>query len=425
MDAAETARLLDDIAAVTRAMVEQVTAPFADRLSAVERRFAEMPAPRDGKDADPDAVAALIAARLDPDLLAMRSALDEVKKQAAAIEAITEVAVARHLVAAVEAMPKPVDGKDAEPDVVAEIVRASIAPDLSVMQAQLAEMKAEVAAIPGLAEAAFAAIPKPADGKSVTLDDIQPMIAAAVAEEVAKIPPAKNGEDGEPGAPGEDGKSVDIDEVRALVTEAVAAIPKPQDGRSVSADDVRPLIDEAVAKAFAALPVPKDGVGLAGALIDRGGNLVVTLTDGSTRELGRVEGKDGAPGENGSHGAAGADGAAGRDGIDGLSIEDLSLDYDGERAVVVRFHRGDVRKEFTLTLPIPIYRGVFDKAAAYVRGDVVTYAGSTFIANEDAPEGQPESSKGWKLSVKRGRDGKEAVAVPRDPNATVKIGGEK
>ena len=42
-----------------------------------------------------------------------------------------------------------------------------------------------------------------------------------------------------------------------------------------------------------ALPVPKDGVGLTGALIDHEGSLVLTLSDGTTKALGRVKGTDG------------------------------------------------------------------------------------------------------------------------------------
>jgi hypothetical protein len=41
------------------------------------------------------------------------------------------------------------------------------------------------------------------------------------------------------------------------------------------------------------------GIGVAGAFIDRDGKLVVTLSDGATRELGAVVGADGMPGTNG------------------------------------------------------------------------------------------------------------------------------
>lgn len=42
------------------------------------------------------------------------------------------------------------------------------------------------------------------------------------------------------------------------------------------------------------------GVGLAGALIDRSGVLVLTLSDGTTRDLGVVVGKDGRDGKDGA-----------------------------------------------------------------------------------------------------------------------------
>lgn len=68
------------------------------------------------------------------------------------------------------------------------------------------------------------------------------LIRAAVAEAVAAIPPAR------------DGDSVDPDAVKAMVDEAVAALPKPQDGKDLTAADALPLIESEVAKAVAALP---------------------------------------------------------------------------------------------------------------------------------------------------------------------------
>jgi hypothetical protein len=56
-------------------------------------------------------------------------------------------------------------------------------------------------------------------------------------------------------------------------------------------DDVAPLIDERVKAAVAAIPPAKDGVGLASAMIDRDGELVVTLSDGKQQKLGVVVGK--------------------------------------------------------------------------------------------------------------------------------------
>ncbi len=104
------------------------------------------------------------------------------------------------------------------------------------------------------------------------------------------------------------------------------------------------------------------------------------------------------------------DGAPGRD---GLSIEDFdaTLGADG-RTLTLRFSRGEVAKEFAFRLAIPIDCGVYREDASYAKGDGVTFGGSWFIAQKDAPVGKPGDSDDWRLSVKRGRDGKDAAPIP-------------
>ena len=52
------------------------------------------------------------------------------------------------------------------------------------------------------------------------------------------------------------------------------------------------------------------------------------------------------------------------------------------------------------------YRGVWQKANAYRRGDVVTFDGSMHVAVKDTqPAQQPLGSDVWQLCVKAGRDG--------------------
>lgn len=87
------------------------------------------------------------------------------------------------------------DGKDADPALIVQLVREAVA-----------------------------AIPRPVDGKSVTLQDVEPMLTECVAQAVGQLPrPA-------------DGKSVTIDELRPpvaqAVAEAVAALPKPKNGKN-------------------------------------------------------------------------------------------------------------------------------------------------------------------------------------------------
>lgn len=179
----------------------------------------------------------------------------------------------------------------------------------------------------------------------------------------------------------------------------------------------------------------RDGVGLAGALIDRSGVLVLTLADGTTRELGAVVGKDGEPGpagekgdrgeqgEKGETGNPGSDGAKGdpgekgedgrdgmngRDGTDGFGFDDLTVEQVGERGLKLVFTKDSRVKEFELSFPVTIDRGVFKEGQTYAAGDAVTWGGSLWIAQRETGAKPDGPDSGWRLSVKKGRDGKDA-----------------
>lgn len=228
-------------------------------------------------------------------------------------------------------LPTPQDGKDADPVAVAALVQAEIKADLDALRE---------------AVDAIATAPE--------LPDIPAMVADTVAE-------------------------------------AVKAIPTPQDGepgKSVTLDDVAPLIDSAVEKAVSQIEPAKDGIGLAGALIDRDGNLVVTLTNGEAKTLGPVVGKDADPAEPGR---------------DGLGFKDLDFESRDGRLYAV-FRRGDLVKE--ARLPGISYRGGW-KAGEYLIGDSVTFGACQWIATEDTAE-KPGEGKAWQLAVRKGRDAKGA-----------------
>lgn len=159
----------------------------------------------------------------------------------------------------------------------------------------------------------------------------------------------------------------------------------------------------------------KDGVGLAGALIDRDGALVVTLTDGTTRNLGPVVGKDG------NDGTAGVDGQDGKDGADGLGFDDLEVVQTGARGFSFKFSRGDRVKSFDFSLPVVLDCGVFKEGQSYEAGDGATWGGSYWIAQKATDE-KPGVGDGWRLAVKKGRDGKDGtVKAAADPKP-LKVG---
>lgn len=112
-------------------------------------------------------------------------------------------------------------------------------------------------------------------------------------------------------------------------------------------------------------------------------------------------------------GPAGKDG---KDGVDGLGFDDLQAVQDGERGIVFRMTRGDRVKDCgRLTLPVTIWRDVWQESQTYSKGDVVTWAGSSWHCQDTTIDKPGEGSSHWKLMVKRGRDGKDgrdAVTVP-------------
>ncbi len=236
--------------------------------------------------------------------------------------------------------------------------------------------------------------------------------------------PGEKGLDGKDGAPGEDGadgKDVDAETLKGLVAEVskdlvlmlpvaptaeevAALIPVPVNGKDgapgLDGKDGLPGLD-----GKDGLPGingekgldGKDGVSLKDLVILQSGILAATFSDGATKQIGKVVGDDGAPGLDGKDGAPGLDGKDGAPGAD-VVIED-----------VVRLIQNEVQKQVLAPLA-EAYKGVW-KPGSYNRGDAVTWNGSLFIANADTDKKPEDGDGGWKLAVKRGRDGKDVAEI--------------
>lgn len=199
------------------------------------------------------------------------------------------------------------------------------------------------------------------------------------------------------GADGQDGKDADPVSVAEVAAELLAT------------DGLKALVDLHVAEAVAALPKPEngkdgdqgprgeqgepgtgdpgaDGVGLAGAVIDREGALTLTLSNGETKSLGVIVGKDG------------------QNGRDGADFTDVEFDYDGERGLIIRGKGSEIVKR----LPIPIDRGYWSEGKSFEHGDVTTHDGTVFIALRDT-KAKPckENAEDWRIMCRKGRDGKD------------------
>ncbi|MEA0543113.1 phage portal protein, partial [Escherichia coli] len=73
-----------------------------------------------------------------------------------------------------------------------------------------------------------------ADGKSITPDDVRPMLEQMVKEAVSHIPAPR------------DGRDYDPEVLKQVVNDAVGSIPVPADGKSITPDDVRPMLEQMV-----------------------------------------------------------------------------------------------------------------------------------------------------------------------------------
>lgn len=157
------------------------------------------------------------------------------------------------------------------------------------------------------------------------------------------------------------------------------------------------------------------GVGVAGALIDRSGVLILTLSDGTQRDLGVVVGRDGIDADMPSLerriDAQVADRVAAipvpKDGKDGFSLDDFNIDKGNDgRTYILKFDGGEVRHEYELTFPVPVYCGIYKAGEEYVPGDLATWGGCLWHC--DAPTKEKPDAGPWTLAVKKGRDGKDA-----------------
>lgn len=211
-------------------------------------------------------------------------------------------------------------------------------------------------------------------------------------------------------------RAQDEEEAAAAQVEAAAHIPIQDDRQGATSEEVRQIALEIVESRIADLPKPRDGVDGAP------GRDGVDGKDGAPGRDG-VDGKDGAPGadgKDGRDGLAGVPGAPGRDGVngkdgapgadgrDGLGPDDIEEELeDGGRVLVRRWKRGgEVVKEFRHVTAQPLERGTWREGHTYQRGDITTWGGSYWIALADTST-KPETSPDWRLSVKRGRDGKD------------------
>lgn len=406
------------------ALLEQRVIVAEQRAAAAEQR-AMTPGPPGpvgpaGKDGGSSIQADLAALRSE---VTSKSSKDETAQLATAVKLAAEATqtIALHVEqvkSALQALPVPQDGRsvtvdDVAPLVVAEVQKAVArfpvpqdGKDGIGLTGALIDREGQL--VVTLSDGKSKAIGRVV-GKDADVDQVQRLVV----DEVAKIPRAKDG------TPGVNGKDAVLPDIAAIVKSEVGQLPVPKDGRSVTVDEVAPLLIAEVHKAVAAIPPAAPPVQVTGAVIERDGILVLTHSDGSVKRIGQVVGKDGEDGRPGADVSpeliaqlvkSAVDEIPrpkdGRDGVDGIGFDDLSLVCDEQKGFSFRGVRGPVEKSWPV--PVPYYVGIWRSGRPYVWGSTVTHKGALWIAIRDTtarPGEDDAASRDWKLCVKAGRDG--------------------
>jgi len=357
---ADVVQVKAEIAAAMQAISGDLSAMMRDLVrEEVGRQMAGVQMPRDGRDGK------------DVDLLAVKALVDAAV--VTAVEPRPDVAglVAAEVTKAIATWPRPTDGRDGE------------TPDLEV-----------------LARKAASLVPVPRDGRDGTAgkDAEAPDLDAIARKAASLIPAPKDGRDGK-----------DADSL------AVAALERDVAALKAHVETMPTLIASSVTKVLDAIAKPRDGVGLVDAFIDREDRLILTLSDGATKDVGHVVGKSvdlaaarvelvGLVERELATWERPKDGANGIDGKDGLGFDDLSFGFTEQQGLLLRFARGEQVKESPL--PVPWYAGVWQYGRVYPIAAMTTVKGAMWIAERHAPGRPGDPDSGWRLCVKAGQDGK-------------------
>jgi hypothetical protein len=183
-------------------------------------------------------------------------------------------------------------------------------------------------------------------------------------------------------------KPLGLDAVEKMIAKAVAAIPPAlpgKDGVGLKGDKGDPGTKGA------------DGVGLAGAMIDRDGNLMATLTNGEVKNLGPVVGKD------------------------GIGFESFDMEYLPEsHEVAIKASAAGRTKE--LRFPAGGIRpgGYWREGTKAKAGEAWVQGGSTYFCLHDTPTKPEAKSADWIIAAQRGRDG-ETIVKTVGPVSPIKL----
>jgi collagen type III alpha len=99
--------------------------------------------------------------------------------------------------------------------------------------------------------------------------------------------------------------------------------------------------------------------------------------------------------------------------VNGIDCETEEASDDGRTITRTTVYSNGKTFERVTKSVVLIYRGIWTEGKQYALGDSVTWNGSVWIAEKEAPEGRPADgvSTDWRLSVKRGDKGESNYRI--------------
>lgn len=224
---------------------------------------------------------------------------------------------------------------------------------------------------------------------------------------------------------------VEVDFVKGIVSEVISEIELPKgkdgidgrDGKDIEIEEVKSLVAEKVSEAVAALPVPKDGLDGKDGINGIDGKDAIDLEILPEIDLNETYVRNTYAEHNGGLWKS-FEKTKGLRGwsciVDG--IKDVVIEQTDERKFSIKIERSSgIINESSFNIPSIIDKGVFSEGNEYEAGDGVSYAGSFWIAQKDTSERPNGEHTGWRLAVKRGRDGKDGITKNVIKNPVVKV----
>lgn len=251
-------------------------------------------------------------------------------------------------------------------------------------------------------------------GKSVTIEDVQPIIDSAIktieqniklpeidydkinkaiAEQVSKIE-VKHGKDA----------VVDYEEIGRFIGEEVDKIEvKNGEDAVVDYEKIELQIEKKVREEISKIEIKEGEDGLDALEIE----IQPAIHPAKTYHRGTYASHEGGLWRSFKQ-TKGMDGwECIIDGVSGVEID------QNERDVAIKVKMASGKEEVkSFEMPAVIYRGVW-REGEYKKNDSVTLSGSLYIANENTEERPGEGSKAWFLSCKKGGTGKSAYDIAR------------